>query len=96
MNQQKLAILRHSTAHLLAQAVLELYPDTILTIGPPTENGFFYDFLPKINFKEEDLVLIEAKMHEIAERNLSLEHQNISKEVAKNIFKDNEFKLELS
>ena len=95
MNQQKLAILRHSTAHLLAQAVLELYPDTILTIGPPTENGFFYDFLPKINFKEEDLVSIEAKMHEIAERNLSLDHQNIPKEVAKNIFKDNKFKLEL-
>ena len=47
--------LRHSAAHLLAHAVTELYPDTLLTIGPATAEGFFYDFLPTKNFKEEDL-----------------------------------------
>ena len=52
---ERLDNLRHSAAHLLAQAVLALYPDTKLTIGPTTETGFFYDFLPTQNFKEEDL-----------------------------------------
>ncbi len=47
--------LRHSAAHLLAHAVMELYPNTLLTIGPATQEGFFYDLLPKKNFKEEDL-----------------------------------------
>jgi len=65
MDQHKLAILRHSTAHLLAHAIKELYPDTMLTIGPPTETGFFYDLLPKKNFKEEDLPIIEERMREI-------------------------------
>jgi threonyl-tRNA synthetase len=95
MDQQKLAILRHSTAHLLAHAVKELYPDTMLTIGPPTEMGFFYDLLPKKNFKEEDLLTIENKMREISARNLPLEHNQISKAQAREIFKDNPFKLEL-
>ena len=52
--EEKLQILRHSAAHLLAQATLELYPKTILTIGPATAEGFFYDVLPQRNFKEED------------------------------------------
>ena len=95
MDQQKLGILRHSTAHLLAHAVKELYPDTMLTIGPPTETGFFYDMLPKKNFKEEDLLIIENKMREISDRNLLLEHKQISKAQACEIFKDNPFKLEL-
>lgn len=92
---QKLAELRHSTAHLLAHAVSEIFPQTILTIGPPTEAGFFYDFLPEKNFKEEDLKLIEEKMHEIAKRNLKLEHKQIPKEEARQIFKGNPYKLEL-
>jgi threonyl-tRNA synthetase len=95
MDQQKLAILRHSTAHLLAHAVKELYPDTMLTIGPPTETGFFYDMLPKKNFKEDDLTIIENKMREISHRNLLLEHNQISKAQAREIFKGNPFKLEL-
>ena len=49
---EKLDNLRHSAAHLLAQAVLELFPGTKLTIGPTTQTGFFYDFLPATNFKE--------------------------------------------
>ncbi len=54
--------LRHSTAHVLAQAVLELFPGTKLTIGPTTSTSFFYDFLPLQNFKETDLPRIEEKM----------------------------------
>lgn len=87
--------LRHSAAHLLAHAVMELYPDTQLTIGPATETGFFYDCLPTKNFKEADLPLLEKRMQEIAKRNLPLEHKQISKEEAREIYKDNPFKLEL-
>ena len=87
--------LRHSAAHLLAHAVTELYPTTKLTIGPVTEDGFFYDFLPEKNFKEEDLAIIEAKMHEIAKRNLPIIQKSISKQEALKLFKDNPFKIEL-
>lgn len=87
--------LRHSAAHLLAHAVIELYPDTILTIGPATEDGFFYDLLPSKNFKEEDLPKIEARMKEIAERNLPLTHEPMAKDDARKLYKNNPFKLEL-
>ena len=53
--EQELNQLRHSEAHLLAHAITELYPNTKLTIGPATPEGFFYDFLPETNFKEDDL-----------------------------------------
>lgn len=91
----KLMTMRHSAAHLLAHAVMELYPTTQLTIGPATEEGFFYDFLPTTNFKEEDLVAIEAKMHEIAKRNLPITQKSISKKEARELYKNNPFKLEL-
>ncbi|HRN77967.1 MAG TPA: threonine--tRNA ligase [Candidatus Dependentiae bacterium] len=87
--------LRHSAAHLLAHAVLELFPDTILTIGPATKEGFFYDFLPTTNFKEEDLTKLEARMHEIAKRNLPITHEQMPKDQARALFKHNKFKLEL-
>lgn len=87
--------LRHSAAHLLAHAVMELYPDALLTIGPATPEGFFYDILPARNFKEEDLPKIEARMKEIAERNLPLTHEPMSKEEARKLYKNNPFKLEL-
>ena len=94
-NSEKLEILRHSAAHLLAHAVKELFPKTQLTIGPATEEGFFYDCLPDKNFKEDDLKIIEKRMHEIAERNLSLTHEKIAKDEARELYKDNKFKLEL-
>ncbi len=87
--------LRHSAAHLLAHAVVELFPTTQLTIGPATETGFFYDCLPEKNFKETDLPLIEKRMQEIVAQNLPLTHREISKTEARKIFKDNIFKLEL-
>jgi len=92
---QDLSVLRHSAAHLLAHAVSELYPETLLTLGPPTETGFFYDMLPKENFKETDLPLIEKRMHEISERNLPMEHKQISKDEARALYKGNHFKLEM-
>lgn len=93
--EEKLQILRHSAAHLLAQATLELFPKTILTIGPATKEGFFYDVLPSQNFKEDDLVILEAKMHELSKKNYPITHEEISKEKARSIFKNNPFKLEL-
>ena len=94
-NEERLSNVRHSTAHLLAQAVLELFPGTKLTIGPVTDNGFFYDFLPTRNFKDEDLPIIEKKMKELSKRNLKIEGKEISKEEALEFFKGNEFKEEL-
>ncbi|MBN1549461.1 threonine--tRNA ligase [Candidatus Babeliales bacterium] len=88
-------LLRHSAAHLLAHAVTELYPGTLLTIGPATETGFFYDFLPLHNFKESDLPKIEQRMLEIAQRNLPIEHKQVPKAEALKLFKDNPFKLEM-
>ena len=90
-----LSILRHSAAHLLAHAVLEIFPSTQLTIGPATTDGFFYDLLPEQNFKQEDLPIIEAKMHEIANRALPITHYQMPKEEARQLFKNNKFKLEL-
>lgn len=93
--EKDLSILRHSAAHLLAQAVKQLYPNTILTIGPATKEGFFYDFLPEKNFKDEDLVHIEARMQELSRQNIPLTHAQISKTQAHELYKDNQFKLEL-
>jgi threonyl-tRNA synthetase len=79
----------------LAHAVIELYPETLLTIGPPTEDGFFYDSLPVRNFKQEDLAPIVERMHAIVARDLPLIHEQISKERARELFAHNRFKLEL-
>jgi len=87
--------LRHSASHLLAQAVLELFPNTKLTIGPVTETGFFYDFLPEETFKDQDLEIISQKMMEIIKRNLPITFEQISKAKARELYKDNPFKLEL-
>lgn len=96
MAQEKdLSIIRHSAAHLLAQAVTQLFPDTILTIGPATKTGFFYDFQPTTNFKETDLELITARMKELAEQNIPLTHEDMPKEQARELYKNNPFKLEL-
>ncbi len=90
-----LKILRHSAAHLLAHAVVELFPGTKLTIGPATPEGFFYDFLPPRNFKEEDLAAIEARMRYLSDQDYALTHKEISKEEARALYHDNPYKLEL-
>ena len=79
-NPEALEVYRHSTAHLLAAAVLELYPETKLGIGPPTEAGFFYDFQRETPFTPEDLDKLEAKMWEIQKRNLPYERKLTPKE----------------
>ena len=65
-------ILRHSTAHVMAQAVKALYPETKITIGPAIETGFYYDFDYEPGFTEEDLPKIEGKMREIIDRDLPI------------------------
>jgi threonyl-tRNA synthetase len=95
MDNRDLKVLRHSAAHLLAHAVSRLFTKTLFTIGPATENGFFYDVLPEKNFKEEDLITLEAEMHRIKEQNFSIEHKEILKEEARKLFANNPFKLEL-
>ncbi|MDR3551102.1 MAG: threonine--tRNA ligase [Candidatus Babeliales bacterium] len=87
--------LRHSTAHLLAHALSELFPKTQLTIGPATDDGFFYDFLPEVTIKEDDLPAIEARMLKLAQKDYPLTHRQISKDEAREIYKNNPFKLEL-
>ena len=76
-NEKSLTLIRHSTAHILAQAVQSIYPDTKVTIGPVIEDGFYYDFYTDRNFTEDDLKLFENKMHEILEKNVSFEKENI-------------------
>ena len=68
-----LELLRHSTAHLMAQAVKELYPTAEVTIGPAIENGFYYDFKYERPFTPEDLTAIEARMHELAKKDIPVE-----------------------
>ncbi len=75
--------LRHSTAHLLAQAVGELYPGVKYAIGPPIEDGFYYDFDLPEPIKEEDFERIEAKMKEISKRNLTIEREEMDRERAR-------------
>ena len=75
-------IIRHSTAHLLAMAVQELYPGTQVTIGPTIEDGFYYDFATGHRFTTEDLEKIEVRMAEIAERDLTVERLEVSREHA--------------
>ncbi|HEY5762584.1 MAG TPA: TGS domain-containing protein, partial [Rhodocyclaceae bacterium] len=66
-----LEIIRHSTAHLLAYAVKELFPEAQVTIGPVVENGFYYDFAYKRPFTPEDLAAIEKRMGELAKRDIA-------------------------
>src|SRR5277367_1378006 len=67
---EALYVYRHSTAHLLAAAVLELFPETQLGIGPPTDTGFYYDFQRETPFTPEDLEKIEGRMQELQAKNL--------------------------
>jgi threonyl-tRNA synthetase len=83
-----LEILRHSSAHLLAHAVKELFPDAQVTIGPVIENGFYYDFSFKRPFTPEDLAAIERRMAEIARRDLPVERRLMPRDEAVKFFRD--------
>ena len=87
--------IRHSTAHVMAQAVLEFYPEAKYTIGPPVENGFYYDFdLPR-PLVQEDLAKIEKRMRQIIAGGHPFVKKAVSAEEARQIFKDQPYKLEL-
>jgi threonyl-tRNA synthetase len=92
-----LQVFRHSAAHLLAAAVLELYPDVKLGIGPPIDTGFFYEFVRAEPFTQEDLEKIEAKMHELAAKDFPNERKLIAKPEAIELYRksNQEFKCEL-
>lgn len=83
-----LEILRHSTAHLLAHAVKELFPDAQVTIGPVIDDGFYYDFSYKRPFTPEDLVAIEKRMGEIVKRDIKVERQLMPRDDAVQFFSD--------
>jgi threonyl-tRNA synthetase len=91
----KIETIRHSLAHILAYAVQELYPGTKFGIGPAIENGFYYDFDLKRSLAPLDLPKIEEKMRETIKENIKFEKKIVSKEEAKEIFKDQPYKLEL-
>jgi threonyl-tRNA synthetase len=82
-----LEIIRHSTAHLLAQAVQAIYPDAQVTIGPVIEDGFYYDFAFSRPFTPEDLARFEAKMHELAKADLEVERRVMPRDAAVELFK---------
>jgi threonyl-tRNA synthetase len=92
-----LYVFRHSAAHLLAAAVVELYPDVKLGIGPPVENGFFYEFMRDQPFTPEDLEKIEKKMRELAAQDLRNERKLLPKPEALKLYQDSKqiFKCEL-
>ena len=86
-NPEGLDLIRHSTAHLLAYAVKELFPDAQVTIGPVIENGFYYDFSYKRPFTPEDLAAIEKRMAELAKRDLPVTREVWSRDKAVEFFK---------
>jgi len=86
-DERALEVIRHSTAHLLAQATQQLYPKAQVTIGPVIDNGFYYDFAYKDGFSEQDLAKIEKKMNAIVKQNLPIERMEMSREEAVKFFK---------
>jgi len=87
-DEEGLEVIRHSTAHLLAQATQMLYPEAQVTIGPVIDNGFFYDFAYKDGFSESDLAKIEKNMNHLVKQNLKIERSEMSRDEAVQFFKD--------
>jgi len=96
-SEEGIEIIRHSAAHIMAQAVQRLFPNTKVTIGPVVENGFFYDFDPERPFTEEDLAKIEEEMKKIVKENYPFERSEMSAEEAKKLFaeKGETYKVEI-
>src|SRR5689334_20211018 len=94
-NPEALEVYRHSTAHLLAAAVLELFPETKLGIGPPIDTGFYYDFQRETPFTPEDLEKIEKRMWEIQGRDLTYERKYTPKQEGLKLYADQPMKCEL-
>ncbi|HET6908071.1 MAG TPA: threonine--tRNA ligase, partial [Mycobacteriales bacterium] len=90
-----LAILRHSTAHVLAQAVQRLFPEAKLGIGPPIDNGFYYDFDVSTPFTPEDLERLEGEMRKIVKESQRFSRRAVADDDARNELADEPYKLEL-
>ena len=93
-SEEGLYILRHSCAHLLAQAVTEIFPDAKPTIGPPIEHGFYYDFLMD-PIGDDELRQIEKRMKELVKQNLPIEREEYDNDSLREMFVDNPFKIEI-
>ena len=87
--------IRHSTAHVMADVVTQMFPDIKLAIGPPTEDGFYYDFLAPEPFRDEDLKRIERRMRRVIARNLPFEYSEYPREEALELNADEPLKLEI-
>jgi threonyl-tRNA synthetase len=85
-SEEALELMRHDGAHVMAQAVQELFPGTQVTIGPAVENGFYYDFARDEPFHEDDLKIIEDRMHEIVKRDLPIEREVMDRTEAIKVF----------
>lgn len=96
-DQEGVEVIRHSTAHLMAQAVKQLYPEAQVTIGPVIDQGFYYDFAFHRPFNDEDLEKIEARMRELATKGDELERHVMSRDEAVRFFKDlgEDYKVEI-
>jgi threonyl-tRNA synthetase len=88
-------VLNHSTSHIMAAAIKRLFPDAKFAIGPAISDGFYYDFETSKEVSEEDLPLIEKEMKNVVNSNYRFERNEISKEEALELFKDNEYKIEI-
>ena len=93
--EANLEIIRHTTSHIMAQAVKRLFKDVKLAIGPAIEDGFYYDFDSPNSFTEEDIPKIEKEMKKIISHAEPLERKVISKAEAESLFKNEPYKLEL-
>ncbi|ECL3870444.1 threonine--tRNA ligase [Campylobacter upsaliensis] len=94
-SKEALEVLRHSCAHLMAQAIKALYPEAKFFVGPVIEDGFYYDFRVNSKLNEEDLTKIEKKMKEFAEAKLEIQKYTLSKQEALEKFKDDDLKQEV-
>ncbi|EHB2691964.1 threonine--tRNA ligase [Campylobacter upsaliensis] len=94
-SKEALEVLRHSCAHLMAQAIKALYPKAKFFVGPVIEDGFYYDFRVNSKLNEEDLIKIEKKMKEFAEAKLEIQKYTLSKQEALEKFKDDDLKQEV-
>ncbi|HEX77323.1 MAG TPA: threonine--tRNA ligase [Dehalococcoidia bacterium] len=94
-SEDKLERMRHSASHIMAEAVQSLFPGTKFGIGPPIEDGFYYDFELPRSLTPEDLVRIEARMADIVAADHPFLHEEVSKEEARELFADQPYKLEL-
>jgi len=95
MEKEELEKMRHSLSHLMASAVLELWPDTLVTLGPAIDTGFYYDFEFKSPISDKDLPKIEQRMREIAKTWKGFEKADLTFNQAKKLFANNPYKLEL-